>query len=121
MKKLLIVFIACLALLTGCSSSGNGSSNSGDATKIANKGDIVKIDFVGKMNGEVFDGGSASGQVVELGAGMYIAGFEEGIIGMSLGETKYVNLTFPTNYYEELAGKAVTFEITVKDIYKSVK
>lgn len=112
MKKLLIAFVACLFLLTGCSSS-NGS--------VASNGDIVKVDFVGKMDGEAFSGGSATGQLIELGAGMYIEGFEEGIVGMELGETKNVDLTFPENYYEELAGKAVTFEITVTDIYKSVK
>ena len=112
MKKLLIALSACLFLLTGCSSSGD---------KVASKGDIVKVDFVGKMNGEVFSGGSATGQVIELGAGMYIEGFEGGIIGMELGETKDVNLKFPENYYEDLAGKDVTFTITVTDLYKEVK
>lgn len=112
MKKLLIALSACLFLLTGCSSSEG---------KVASQGDIVKVDFVGKMNGQVFSGGSASGQVIELGAGMYIPGFEEGIIGMELGETKDINLTFPTNYYEDLAGKEVTFTITVTDLYREVK
>ena len=112
MKKLLIVLSTCLFLLTGCSASGD---------KVASKGDIVKVNFVGKMDGEVFSGGSANGQVIELGANMYIEGFEEGIIGMKLGETKDVNLKFPTNYYEDLAGKDVTFTITVTDIYKKVK
>lgn len=111
MKKLLVALAACAFLLTGCSS--------GDIT--ASKGDIVKVNFVGKMNGEVFQGGSATGQLIELGAGMYIPGFEEGIIGMGLGETKDVKLTFPSNYYEDLAGKEVVFEITVTDLYKEVK
>ena len=112
MKKLLVAFMACACLLTGCSSSGDN---------VASKGDIVKVNFVGKMDGKAFSGGSANGQVIELGAGMYIPGFEEGIIGMKLGETKNVELTFPTNYYDELAGKAVVFEITVTDLYKEVK
>ena len=111
MKKLLVAFMACAFLLTGCAS--------GDT--VANKGDIVKVNFVGKLDGKAFSGGSANGQVIELGAGMYIPGFEEGIIGMKLGETKNVELTFPTNYYEDLAGKAVVFEITVTDLYKEVK
>ena len=112
MKKLLVALCACLFLLTGCSSS---------ESKVASKGDIVKVNFVGKMNGEAFQGGSATGQLIELGAGKYIEGFEEGIVGMKLGETKDVNLTFPTNYYEDLAGKPVTFTITITDLYKEVK
>lgn len=110
MKKLLAILFVGMLLLTGCSSTSN----------IAEEGDIVKIDFVGVMDGEEFSGGSATDQIVELGAGMYIPGFEEGIVGMKKGETKAVEMNFPETYYEELAGKAVTFEITVKAIYKEV-
>lgn len=110
MKRLVAVFLTCLLLLTGCSSSST-----------ANKGDIVKIDFVGTMDGKAFSGGSATDQIVELGSGMYIAGFEEGIVGMKKGETKAVSMKFPETYYEDLAGKDVTFNITVKAIYKESK
>lgn len=108
MKKL-FVSLACLLLLCGCSSP------------TAKKGDIVKIDYVGKKDGEAFDGGTASNQILELGADQYVSGFEEGIIGMKTGETKKVNIAFPDYYYEGLAGEKVVFEITVKKIYKEVQ
>lgn len=108
MKKVFACLL-CLGILCGCSQT------------TAKEGDLVKIDFVGKMDGEAFDGGSASGQIVELGAGQYIPGFEDGIIGMKRGETKEINVTFPDYYYEELAGKDAVFEITVQNIYREVK
>ena len=108
MKKL-IISLACIMMLFGCSS------------QTAQEGDVVKVDFVGKMDGEVFSGGSATDQIIELGSGNYIPGFEEGIVGMKTGETKDVNVTFPDTYYEELAGKEAVFEITVQKIYIEVK
>ena len=110
MKKI-IALCLCGLMLFGCTSSNSTVEN----------GDVVKIDFVGTMDGKTFDGGSATGQMVEIGANQYIEGFEEGIVGMKKGETKDVNLTFPSNYYEEFAGKKVTFKITVQKIYKEVK
>jgi len=112
MKKIILASLVCLFLLSGCSST---------ESKTAQEGDVVKIDFVGKKDGVAFDGGTASGQILELGSGQYVSGFEEGIVGMKVGETKNVNITFPENYYEELAGKEVVFEITVQKIYKEVK
>lgn len=111
MKKLFVCLLSCLFVLTACSSSNT----------TCQEGDVVKIDFVGMMDGEEFSGGSASNQIVELGSGAYIDGFEDGIIGMKKGETKDVEMTFPETYYEDLAGKDVTFKITVKSIYKEVK
>jgi len=111
MKKLLALFV-CAMFLFGC------SSNSSTTVK---NGDYVKIDFTGTMDGVAFDGGSATNQGVEIGLGQYIEGFEEGIIGMKKGETKDVKLTFPDNYYEELAGKEVTFKITVNKIFKEME
>lgn len=110
MKKILLASLTCL-LLCGCSNTSN----------TVEKGDVVKIDFVGKKDGVAFDGGTAQGQILEIGAGQYVDGFEDGIIGMKPGETKNVNITFPNYYYEELAGKDVVFEITVQKVYKEVK
>ncbi len=116
MKKVLAILL-CGVFLFGCSTSSTSSQTSSKAEN----GDVVKIDFVGKMDGTAFNGGAAQGQLVELGAGGFIPGFEEGIVGMKAGETKNVNVTFPTNYYEELAGKEAVFEITVQKVYKEVK
>lgn len=112
MKKILLSCLTCLLLLSGCSST---------QSNVAENGDVVKIDFVGKKDGVAFEGGTASGQILELGAGNFVPGFEDGIIGMKSGETKNVDITFPDNYYEDLAGKKVVFEITVQKIYKEVK
>ena len=82
----------------------------------AQEGDLVVIDYEGKLDGVAFDGGTATEQSVEIGAGMYVPGFEEGIIGHSIGETFDVDVTFPEQYAEELAGKAVVFTMTLHSI-----
>lgn len=83
------------------------------------KEDKVKIDFVGKVDGEVFEGGSAEGQELVLGSGSMIPGFEDGIIGMKAGEEKTIDVTFPEQYGNaDLAGKAATFDITVHEVLK---
>ena len=80
-------------------------------------GDIVNIDYVGKMDGEEFDGGSAEGYDLEIGSCTFIDGFEDGVIGMRVGETKDLNLKFPKDYHsEDLAGKDVVFTVTVNYI-----
>mgnify|MGYP000162825881 CR=1 FL=1 len=80
-------------------------------------GDTVNIDYVGKIDGEEFDGGSAEGYDLEIGSCTFIDGFEDGIIGMQVGETKDLELTFPEDYHsEELAGKDVVFTVTVNSI-----
>ncbi len=78
--------------------------------------DYVEISFVGKLNGEVFQGGSSTsnvGMVVNDHDSGYIPGFASGIIGAKIGETVNVPVTFPENYNEALAGKEAVFEITV--------
>ena len=80
-------------------------------------GDTVNIDYVGKLDGEEFDGGSAEGYDLEIGSCTFIDGFEDGIIGMQVGETKDLELTFPEDYHSEnLAGKDVVFTVTVNSI-----
>jgi trigger factor len=78
-------------------------------------GDVVTVDFLGKLDGTPFDGGAAQDSDVEIGGSSFIPGFAEQIEGMSVGEEKVINVTFPTEYHAaNLAGKDVTFDITVK-------
>lgn len=81
------------------------------------KGDRVEIDFVGKIDGEAFDGGSAKGHSLTLGSNTMIPGFEDGIVGMKAGDVQTINVTFPADYQvEDLRGKAADFEITVNRV-----
>lgn len=83
-------------------------------------GNTVVIDFEGFLNGKPFEGGKAENYPLEIGSHTFIPGFEEGIIGMSTGEEKDLNLTFPENYTEELKGKDVTFKVKVNIIKEKV-
>ncbi len=83
----------------------------------AKKGDCVTLDFVGKLDGEAFEGGTAQDAPITLGAGGFIPGFEEGLIGVKTGEECVIEATFPEEYQEaKLAGKAVKFEVKVKEV-----
>lgn len=85
----------------------------------AQSGDIVNIDYVGKVDGKEFDGGSTDGQGtdLELGSGSYVDGFEDQLVGAKAGETRDVNVTFPEDYgSEELASKDAVFTVTVNSI-----
>ncbi|WP_226647533.1 trigger factor [Microbulbifer variabilis] len=85
-----------------------------DTKRKAQKGDRVTINFVGRKDGEEFEGGKAEGHQLVLGSGQMIPGFEDGILGMKPGEEKDLDLTFPEDYQaEELRGAAVTFNIKV--------
>jgi trigger factor len=80
-------------------------------------GDRVVVDFVGRINGEAFQGGTANDITVELGSNSFIPGFEEQLVGVKAGETRTINVTFPENYGSaELAGKAAEFDVTVKEV-----
>ncbi len=80
-------------------------------------GDVVSLDFCGKKDGEAFQGGTATGYILEIGSGTFIPGFEEGLIGVMPGEEVDLDLTFPENYQSaELAGQAVVFTCTVQGI-----
>ena len=85
--------------------------------RAAAEGDQVKISFEGKVDGEVFEGGSAENVELVLGSKRMIEGFEDGLVGMSKGEKRTVDLKFPDDYrVEELAGKPVTFEVEVVEV-----
>ena len=80
-------------------------------------GDTVDIDYEGKKDGVAFAGGTAAGASLAIGSGQFIAGFEDGLIGVMPGETVDLDLTFPEGYgNEELAGQAVVFTVTVNYI-----
>lgn len=115
MKKISRILLIAVMMVTivGC------SQNKVNTT--VENGDVVVIDFVGKVDGVAFDGGSATDQMLEIGAGRFIPGFEEGIEGMKLSETKDIEVTFPENYVEDLSGKKAVFTITVQKLYKEVK
>ncbi|MFJ7792060.1 trigger factor [Pseudomonas sp. NPDC096925] len=85
--------------------------------RAAQNDDQVNIDFVGKVDGEVFAGGSAKGTQLVLGSGRMIPGFEGGLVGAKAGEERVVNVTFPEDYQNlDLAGKAAEFTITVNSV-----
>lgn len=87
----------------------------------AKDGDEVTIDFVGKKDGEAFDGGTAKGYDLVLGSASFIPGFEEAIVGHKVGETFDVPLTFPADYHaEHLKGADVVFEVTLNEIKEVV-
>lgn len=87
----------------------------------AQYGDNIVVNFVGKIDGVAFDGGTAENYEITLGNGGFIAGFEEGMVGMKVGETKNVETVFPENYQNtSLAGKKAIFEITMLSIYEEV-
>jgi trigger factor len=80
-------------------------------------GDAVVIDFLGKVDGVPFDGGTGEAMQIELGSGQLIPGFEDQMVDLEAGDAKVINVTFPENYQSnELKGKAATFDITVKEL-----
>lgn len=84
------------------------------ASRAAANEDQVRIDFSGKLDGVVFEGGEAKNFAVVLGAGRMLPDFEQAIIGMKAGETKSFDMTFPEDYHgKDVAGKKVTFTITL--------
>jgi len=102
MKKFIGLVAMCAAL--------------GACEKTAKNGDTVVIDFAGFLGEEQFAGGTASDYPLTLGSHQFVPGFEEQVVGMKIGETRDINITFPQQYVPELAGKDVVFKVTVKDI-----
>ncbi len=82
----------------------------------AQMGDTANIDFDGYLDGERFDGGKAEGFDLELGSGSFVPGFEEQVVGMNIGEEKDIDITFPEDYVENLAGKAVVFKVKLNSL-----
>lgn len=80
-------------------------------------GDEVNLDYCGKVDGVAFEGGTAEKQTLVIGSHTFIEGFEEQLVGMNIGETKDINVTFPEEYHaEELKGKPATFTCTINGI-----
>ena len=98
-------------------SEGRKSFRKAAKTAKAKAGDAVFIDYVGKVDGEAFDGGTAEGFELELGSNTFIPGFEDGLIGSKAGEEKDVTVTFPEEYHaDHLAGKEAVFSVTVHEV-----
>lgn len=97
-----------------------GSSKSfsdAEAGHVAQDGDQIVCDFVGKLDDVEFDGGKAEDAAIELGAGRFIPGFEEQLTGVVVGDERQINVTFPEDYQAaNLKGKAVTFDVIVKAV-----
>lgn len=131
----LLIVIAIVASVWPTGSSGSSTSSdtdvsSGDQSTTPDyltdtsltvaDGDTVNIDYVGYVDGVAFDGGNTNGNGTSLtiGSGSYIDDFEEQLIGAHPGDTVEVNVTFPDNYTEELAGKDAMFEVVINGIYE---
>ena len=85
--------------------------------RAAENGDTVNIDFVGKLNGEAFEGGSAEKFNLTLGSGQFIPGFEDQVVGMKIGDVKDIEVTFPEDYQaENLKGQKAVFTVTLHAI-----
>ena len=87
-----------------------------EVEKAAQMGDTANIDFEGFDNGVAFDGGKGENFDLKLGSGSFVPGFEEQIVGMTAGEEKDIDITFPEDYHAELAGKAVVFHVKLNKV-----
>jgi len=84
--------------------------------RAAEMGDTANIDFEGFDNGVPFNGGKGEGHDLKLGSGSFVPGFEEQIVGMTAGEEKDIDITFPEDYHADLAGKAVVFHVKLNKV-----
>ena len=87
-----------------------------EVEKAAEMGDTANIDFEGFDNGVPFDGGKGENFDLKLGSGSFVPGFEEQIVGMTAGEEKDIDITFPEDYHADLAGKAVVFHVKLNKV-----
>ncbi len=88
--------------------------------RAAQMGDTANINFEGFDNGVPFEGGKGENHDLKLGSGSFVPGFEEQIVGMTTGEEKDIDITFPENYHADLAGKAVVFHVKVNKITETI-
>ena len=96
---------------------GNKPSVAVEKKRAAKSGDILTIDFIGRIDGEAFEGGAAEGHSLELGSNSFIPGFEDGLIGTKVGDKLDVTVNFPEDYQAaHLAGKPAVFEVTVQEM-----
>ena len=79
-------------------------------------GDTANIDFEGFDNGVPFEGGKGENFDLKLGSGQFVPGFEEQVVGMSAGEEKDIDITFPEDYHKDLAGKPVVFHVKLNKL-----
>ena len=118
---LLAVVIFCVTRpgkLTDNTSKVDNSSYTVNTSYEIKNGDTVNIDYVGSVNGEVFEDTKGAGTMLTIGSGTYIDDFEEQLIGAHPGDTVEVNVTFPENYTEELSGKDAVFQVTINGVYE---
>lgn len=104
------------ALMSGSYVNFVTPEHGGITDRAVAEGDTVFIDYEGKENGVAFAGGTAQNATLKIGSGQFIAGFEEGLVGVMPGETVDLDLKFPENYNPEMAGKEVVFTVTVRCI-----
>jgi trigger factor len=96
---------------------GQKSFDPAPAARKAAKGDLVMMDFEGKVDGEPFDGGKGEGMSIELGSGRLIPGFEDQLIGVKANDQLVVSVTFPADYnVDYLKGRAATFDVLVNEV-----
>lgn len=88
--------------------------------RAAQLGDTANIDFEGFDNGVAFEGGKGENFDLKLGSGQFVPGFEDQIVGMTAGEEKNINITFPEDYHAELAGKAVVFHVKLNKLSETI-
>jgi trigger factor len=99
--------------------AGQKSFDPAPADYAAQSGDLVIMDYEGKVDGEVFEGGKGEGMSVELGSGRLIPGFEEQLLGARANEQRTLNVTFPADYnVDYLKGRDATFEVTINEVQK---
>ena len=97
-----------------------GQNKNFEVAKASHKaatGDLVVMDFVGKVDGVAFEGGTGEGMSVEIGSGQLIPGFEDQLVGVKANDEKTINVTFPADYNaENLKGKAATFDLVITEV-----
>ena len=114
----LSIALICAFSLVGCA---GGSGSSSVNTNKAESADVVKLDFVGTIDGKEFSGGSATDFIIEIGSNQLIDDFEDQLIGHKTGDKVDIKVTFPEDYgVEELNGKEATFATEIKTVYKAI-